>query len=65
MFRDRVSDIFQDKDNKKLLKDIKTWIKDTSTQFSHLIRTDRIGFWRKPRHVNYSYQTLTTLLESE
>ena len=65
MFRDRVSDILQDKDNKKLLKDIRNWIKEIATQFSHLIRTDRIGFWRKPRHANFSYQTLTNLLEME
>ena len=48
-----------------MLKDIKSWIKDTAPNFSMLIRQDRLGFWRKPKHLNYSYQTLSTLLESE
>ena len=65
LFRDRVSEVLQDKDTKKLLKDIRTWIKETAPQFSHLIRTDRLGFWRKARHVNYSFNTLTALLEAE
>ena len=57
--------MLQDKDNKKLLKDIRAWVKETAPQFSHLIRTDRLGFWRKARHANYSFNTLTTLLEAE
>jgi hypothetical protein len=64
-FRDKVSEYFQDKDNKKLLKDLRGWVKDVGTQFSHLIRTDRIGYWRKPRHFTFSYTTLTNLLEAE
>ena len=65
VFRDRVSDILQDKENKKLLRDIRGWIKETAPQFTPLIRADKIGYWRKPRHMNMSYQTLTAYLDAE
>lgn len=31
LFRDRVSEELQDKDNKKLLKDIRGWIKEVAS----------------------------------
>jgi len=64
LFRDRVSSDFQDKDNKKLLKDIKSWIKDVVPNFSSLIRSDRIGYWRKARGLVLGYQTTLSLLEN-
>lgn len=60
-----MSDEFQEKDNKKLLKDIRGWIKDVGGSFSHYIRQDKIGYWRKPRQLNISYQSLISMLETE
>jgi chromosome condensin MukBEF MukE localization factor len=64
LFRDRVSSDFQDKDNKKLLKDIKSWIKDFVPNFISLIRSDRLGYWRKPRAFTLNHQTTLSLLEN-
>jgi hypothetical protein len=47
-FRDRISDEFQEKDGKALLKNIKNWIKDVSSNLNNLVRSGKMGFWRKP-----------------
>lgn len=65
LFRDRVSADFQEKDNKKFLKDIKSWIKEIAPNFHQMIRADRIGYWRKPRALTLGYQTTISLLENE
>jgi hypothetical protein len=65
LFRDKVSADLQDKDSKKLLKDIKTWIKEVVPNFDSLIRSDRLGYWRKPRALAVGYQPLISLLENE
>lgn len=62
IFRDRVSDEWQEKEGKKLLKDIKAWIKEIAGNFNSLIRQDKIGFWRKPRQYNFTYQAMQTYL---
>ena len=62
LFRDKVSADLQEKDNKKLLKDIKSWLKEVVPNFGSLIRSDRIGYWRKPRALAVGNQTLIALL---
>ncbi len=47
-FRDRVSQELQEKEGKRMLKDLKTWAKDVSMNLSHLVRGGRLGFWRRP-----------------
>lgn len=64
-FRDRISEEFQDKEGKKLLKDIKVWVKDVSSNLSMMIRTSRIGYWRKSDQKLMTYQALNTHLENE
>jgi hypothetical protein len=46
-FRDKISDLFQEKDWKKLLKDIKNWIKEASIGVGTSIRSGKMGYWRK------------------
>lgn len=65
VFRDQVSAIFQEKEGKKILKDVKSWVKDVSTNFASNIRYDKMGYWRRPRDLKMSYQTLNYLLENE
>lgn len=64
-FRDKISDIFQDKEGKKLLKDIKNWIKEASTGMGTSIRSGRIGYWRKSELKSMNYQTLSYLVETD
>lgn len=64
-FRDRISEEFQEKDGKKLLKDIKNWIKDVSSNLNMMIRTSRLGYWRKSDQKLINYQTLNFYLENE
>jgi hypothetical protein len=47
-FRDRISEEFQEKDGKILLKSIKAWIKDVSTNLNNMVRSGKMGYWRKP-----------------
>ena len=65
IFRDQFSYILQDKEGKKTLKDIKSWIKDVGMNFASNIRCDRMGFWRKPRDLRMSYQSASVLIENE
>ena len=63
-FRDKISEEFQEKDGKKLLKDIKNWIKDVSSNLSMLIRTSRLGYWRKSGQKLITYQALNSYLDN-
>lgn len=63
-FRDKISEEFQEKDGKKLLKDIKNWIKDVSSNLSMLIRTSRLGYWRKSEQKLITYQALNSYLDN-
>lgn len=47
-FRDKISDEFQEKDGKNLLKNIKIWIKDISSNLNNLVKSGKMGYWRKP-----------------
>lgn len=64
-FRDRISDIFQDKDGKKLLKDIKNWIKEASIGLGGSIRSGRMSYWRKTESKSMNYQTLNYLIDTD
>lgn len=64
-FRDRVSYEFQEKDGKKLLKDIKSWVKDVGMNLNNLVRTDRLGLWRRPRDLTLTTQSFNLYFENE
>lgn len=52
-------------ENKKLLKDIRSWIKEIGPSFSLYVRQDKIGLWRKPKQLNLTLQQLMTILDNE
>jgi hypothetical protein len=48
IFRNLVSVFFNDKQNKKLLTDMKEWLKDSQNVVS-MIQNSKWGWWKKPK----------------
>ena len=65
IFRDKISEIFQDKEGKKLLKEVKGWIKEVGTGLMNCLRYDRMGYWRKPRDTKLTQQNLNYIVDTE
>ncbi len=65
LFRDRISEELQEKDSKKLLKDIRSWIKEIGSRPYDMIKQDRCGYWRKPRQYGVPSQVPNSLLSAE